>query len=106
MILPSGADAQVRIPILAMIVVDVETVRVEVPDADEVAIGGLNPCACVLSPPLAMESHLQRKISPWTSRGGSAQTLLAHPHWNKTRSVIFCTLLQPYALQSRMLHKL
>lgn len=41
-ILPGGAHAQVRIRIVTRIVVDVETVRVEVANVDGVAVGRLH----------------------------------------------------------------
>ena len=40
--LPGGAHTQIRVPIVARIVVDVETVRIEVPNVDELAVGRLD----------------------------------------------------------------
>ena len=40
--LPGRTHAQIGVPIVARIVVDVETVRIEVPNVDELAVGRLD----------------------------------------------------------------
>ena len=40
--LPGGAHTQIRVPIVARIVVDVETIGIEVPNVDELAVGRLD----------------------------------------------------------------
>lgn len=46
--LPRGTDAQIGVRVVAGIVVDVETVRIEVANVDEVAVGRLNLCVLFL----------------------------------------------------------
>lgn len=40
--LPRGTDAQIGIPILAIIVVDIEPIRLEIANVDEIAVRRLN----------------------------------------------------------------
>lgn len=60
--LPRRADAQIRIRVAAIIVVDVQAVGIEVTDIDHVAVRRLH--RCVLLPPRSMRIVFPMKDSP------------------------------------------
>jgi hypothetical protein len=61
--LPGGTHTQIRVPIVARIVVDVETVGIEVPNVDELAVGRLDaqPMCFVSS---IITGDYQKRFSP------------------------------------------
>jgi hypothetical protein len=58
--LPGRAHTQIRVPIVARIVVDVETLRIEVANVDELAVGRLDAQPmCFVSSIVTEDCHKQ-----------------------------------------------